>query len=166
MHNLDDKYPIRPRLEPITSEFRVTTRSNEPSEPVLSLVICWSACGDIMVSLIIPHWPPEPLQWLIPSHQQMISVNPAIPWYRSTQESHLVRAAQLAADRSQAIVSAMLGQHVKHLADLTPAFVQSWANVRPEALMRLLQFRCVMWLRRHVRHCPLEENCSNCLLGK
>ena len=31
MHHLDDKYPTRPIFKPSTSEFRVTTGSNEPS---------------------------------------------------------------------------------------------------------------------------------------
>ena len=32
MHNLDDRYPTRPIFEPSTSEFRATTRSNEPPQ--------------------------------------------------------------------------------------------------------------------------------------
>ena len=38
IHNLDDKYPTRPRFEPSTSECRATAGTNERSRPAVILI--------------------------------------------------------------------------------------------------------------------------------
>ena len=38
MHNLDEKHPTRPGLQPSTSEFRITNGPNEQSRPAVYII--------------------------------------------------------------------------------------------------------------------------------